>query len=125
MVRLLDGIQYATMPKETFGDIQQIAFYSEFHDGWADFESTKTLRHFVRPRVPQDLNIGYAGWVAQHSQRPLETKPFGIKSLDYIIEACLESENADRLLDSQVITKRGILFKFVFSISMREHILIS
>jgi hypothetical protein len=116
MIRLLDEIPYNTIPKEDIGDIQTIAHYSEIYDGRANFQSVETLRHFARPSIPQDLAVGYEGWVAQHLQRPTEIKPFGIKSLDYMIEACLESESADQLLDCQVVTKRGTLLQFAFPI---------
>lgn len=114
MVKLLEDTLYTSIPKSTLGDLQQITCYSEYHDGLVQNGSTATLRYFVKPRIPQDLGIGYEGWVAQHSQRPAITKPFGIKPLDYQIDACLDSENPEALLKSQVITKRGILFRYVY-----------
>jgi hypothetical protein len=118
MVKLLDDISYGSIPTASLGEITAINCYSEYHNGDVLYGSTATLRQFVKPRMQQDLTIGYDGWVAQHSQRPPETNPFGKKSLDFLIEACLRSENPDALLQAKVVTKRGILFRFVLALDV-------
>lgn len=114
MVKVLDDIPYTALPKATLGPIQHVTCYSEYNDGLSDYGSTANLRHFVRPKMPQDLSIGYEGWVAQHSARPAETKPFNpAQPLDNLVDACLESENTEIFLEADVITNRGILFRYV------------
>jgi len=94
------------------GPLQQVTCYSEYNDGLSEHRSTANLRYFVKPKIPQDLSIGYEGWVAQHSARPAETKPFNpAKPLDNLVDACLESENTEIFLKADVIANRGILFR--------------
>jgi hypothetical protein len=116
MVRLLDNIPYSSIPTASLGELTPISCYSEYHNGVVQYGSTATLRQFVKPRMSQDLAVGYDVWVAQHSQIQKETKPFGIKSLDFLIEACLRSDNPDVLLSADVVTKRGILSRFALAL---------
>jgi hypothetical protein len=117
MVKILEDVSYTSLPRATIGPVQQVTCYSEYNDGISDYHSTATLRPFVMPQMLQDLSIGYEGWVAQHSARPAETKPFNsAQPMDNLVDACLESENAEIFLEADVVTKRGILFRCVLSL---------
>ena len=104
------------LPPETIGPPRQLAYYSYFPDP-VEYkpQSQEALRIFHRPTTPFPVTTVITKSDFDKMSSRLDSLPF--KPIDPIISACKEAGCGADLSNADVITRRGVITEYVYSLA--------